>query len=190
MSLTPRRSVRLGSARLLSLRVVGTGVWLTGGLWLVFHHFVMTQGEFGPQSSPLEPWWMKLHGAFAWAVVWLFGVLWATHISVAWPIKRRRLSGGTLTAVLIWLVVTGYLLYYIGSDTARSVVSVLHWSVGVVCPVLYWLHRARRRAKPGSGAVCSARSREAANSYSQNSKQAGFRQDFLAGYSGTGTSGR
>jgi hypothetical protein len=120
------------------------GVWLSGGLWLLFHYFLTEQGEFGPQSNPLEPWWLKLHGAFAFAATWFFGLLWGTHITVAWPLERRRFSGSVLAAASLLLIVSGYLLYYVGNDTARSILSVSHWGTGLAFPLLYWAHRLRR----------------------------------------------
>lgn len=140
-----RRSVRFGSARLRAFYVIGAGVWLSGGLWLCFHYFLVKPGEFGPQSNPLEPWWLKLHGAFAFAATWFFGLLWGTRITVAWPSGRRRSSGSVLAGIILLLIVSGYLLYYVGDDTARSIVSIGHWGIGLVCPALYWAHRMRRK---------------------------------------------
>lgn len=146
MSRSKNHSVRLGKSRLRALYLIGVGVWLSGGLWLLFHYFLTRKGPFGPESNPLEPWWLKLHGAFAFAATWFFGLLWGTHITVGWRSGRRRASGSILTGFIFFLVLSGYLLYYVGDDTARSVVSVSHWGVGLACPLLYWVHRMRRRA--------------------------------------------
>jgi hypothetical protein len=142
-----RPSLRLGSPRRLGLYIVGVSVWLSGGLWLLFHYFLVKQGEFGPQTHPLEPWWLKLHGAFAFAAIWIFGLLWGVHVTPAWPFRRRRWSGGAMTGVLFWLTVSGYLLYYVGNETARSFISVLHWSIGLACPLAFFWHRARSRKR-------------------------------------------
>ncbi len=139
-----RKTGSLGRRRWI-LYVVGTGVWLTGGLWLLFHYFLVKQGEFGPEANPLEPWWLKLHGAFAFGAVWLFGLLWAMHISKLWPHNRRRWSGGILTGVFGLLVLSGYLLYYVGDDRIRPLISVVHWGIGLACPLFYVWHRLRRR---------------------------------------------
>ncbi|HEY1212563.1 MAG TPA: hypothetical protein VGE93_02920, partial [Bryobacteraceae bacterium] len=63
MRRSPRPSYRLPRRRQLALYSIGIGVWLTGGLWLLFHYLLVRQGEFGPQTHPLEPWSLKLHGA-------------------------------------------------------------------------------------------------------------------------------
>ena len=43
--------------------------------------------------------------------------------------------------VTAFLVVSGYLLYYLGNAEMVSVVAVLHWAVGLGCPALFLLHR-------------------------------------------------
>jgi hypothetical protein len=146
-------STRIGRPTRLALYVVGIGVWLTGGLWLLFHYFLVTRGEFGQEANPLEPWWLKLHGAFAFASVWMFGLLWAVHVTPAWPSARRRWSGGVMAGVLAWLILSGYLLYYVGDDKARSIVSVLHWAVGLAVPLFFLSHRVSFRPRRVNGTV-------------------------------------
>lgn len=140
-----RRVGGLGLRRRWTLYIVGIGVWLSGGLWLIFHYFLVQQGEFGPINSPLEPWWLKLHGAFAFAAIWVFGLLWAVHITKLWTHKRRRWSGGILTGVFLVLIITGYLLYYVGDDRVRPFISTVHWVIGLGCPLFFFLHRLKRR---------------------------------------------
>ncbi len=113
----------------------------------MFHYFLVRQGEFGPTANPLEPWWLRLHGAFALAAIWMFGLLWGVHITKAWPHQRRRWSGGMLTGVFAFLIVSGYLLYYLGDDALRPIVSALHWGIGLACPAAFFLHRIRRRRR-------------------------------------------
>lgn len=149
MTATIHRTVRISRSRHLELCVAGIGVWLTGGLWLLYHYFLGRQGEFGPVENPLTPWWLRLHGAFAFASIWIFGLLWGTHITVGWPRRKRRWSGGVLAGVFAFLIVTGYLLYYVGSDALRPTLSILHWGVGLGSPALFVVHRLRlRRQRP------------------------------------------
>jgi hypothetical protein len=75
--------------------------------------------------------------------MWIFGLVWGVHVSKAWPYARRRWSGGAMTGVLAWLIVSGYLLYYTGNESARAVVSVLHWVIGLACPIVFFWHRFR-----------------------------------------------
>ena len=44
-------------------------------------------------------------------------------------------------AIFAWLVVSGYLLYYLGGEQSLMVITVLHWTVGLLCPLPFLLHR-------------------------------------------------
>jgi hypothetical protein len=72
-------------------------------------------------AHPLEQWWLRAHGAFAFGSLWLLGVY-------------------------IWLVLTGYLLYYAGGDAFRAAVSVGHWTAGLAALFFLLLHRRIRRS--------------------------------------------
>jgi len=122
------------------------GVWLSGALWLVFHDFLMRPGEFGLTAHPLEQWWLRAHGAFAFASLWLLGFLSVAHVGGRWAWRRQRRSGLVLLAVYIWLVLTGYLLYYAGGDAFRAAVSLGHWTVGLAALIFLLLHRRIRRS--------------------------------------------
>jgi hypothetical protein len=141
MSASVRKAGSLGHSRRLYLYIIALGTWISGGLWLLFHYFLVKQGEFGPQINPLEPWWLKLHGAFAFAAIWIFGLLWGIHITKTWPGGRRRWSGSLLTGLFLWLIISGYLLYYVGDEKLRPLISILHWSVGLGCPIFFLWHR-------------------------------------------------
>lgn len=121
------------------------GVWLSGALWLVFHDFLMRPGEFGLTAHPLEQWWLRAHGAFAFASLWLLGFLSVAHVGGRWAWRRQRRSGLVLLGIYIWLVVTGYLLYYAGGDAFRAAVSLGHWTVGLAALIFLLLHRRVRR---------------------------------------------
>lgn len=123
------------------------GVWATGALWVLFHYFLMSEGPFGPAPHPLELWWLALHGAFAFASLWLLGMLWVIHIPIGWRTSRRRWSGGGMFAIAAWLVLTGYGLYYLGSEEVRPTMAVLHWAIGLAAPAVFLLHRFAREPK-------------------------------------------
>ncbi|MFT4045169.1 MAG: hypothetical protein QM661_00560 [Solimonas sp.] len=145
----PRRSPRLGKPRKLAFNLIAIGVWASGVAWLLLHYLMRRQGEFGPETHPAEPWALKCHGAFAFAALWMSGMLWAVHIGNAWEQHRRRWSGGILFALLAVLIVSGYLLYYAGDETFRGAVSCAHWITGLTIAFAYAGHRlAHRRRTP------------------------------------------
>jgi hypothetical protein len=137
----PPRPPQLSRARRQGLYAVGVGVWLSGALWLLFHYFLLRDGPFGPSPHPLEFWSRAAHGALGFASLWVFGMLWSAHLVEGWRSRRRRWSGSAAFALVAWLVVSGYLLYYLGNDGLISIISLLHWSVGLSLPVPFLLHR-------------------------------------------------
>ena len=44
------------------------------------------------------------------------------------------------------LVVSGYLLYYLGNERAREVTGIVHWGMGLSCPAVFLAHRVGPRA--------------------------------------------
>lgn len=138
------RAPELSRSRALTVYAISLGLWLTGAVWLLSHYFLVYEGPFGPNPHPLEFWSIAAHGAFGFASLWLFGLLWSVHIPAGWRSVRRRWSGGVMFVLTAFLVVSGYLLYYLGSAEVISVVAALHWAVGLACPALFLLHRFSR----------------------------------------------
>lgn len=147
-----RGPIRLGAGYRRTVNVIAAGVWATGVLWLVFHYFLQRPGDFGADPHPLEAWWLRLHGAFAFGALWTLGLLSASHLINGWASHRRRRSGASLLALAVVLTLSGYLLYYAGGDRVRSLVAILHWSVGLAAPLAFVWHRflsTRKRGRSG-----------------------------------------
>jgi hypothetical protein len=145
MSATPDARIgALPTARRSAVYILGTLVWLTGAIWLVFKYFVRVRDEFGFENPhPLMGTWMVAHAFASLGALWLFGVLWRGHIVRGWNLRTRRSSGGTMFGLLAWLVLTGCALYYIGSDTWREWTSLAHWVPGLAALAVLLIHRRR-----------------------------------------------
>ena len=133
--------MRLHPGRRRLLYAVSAALWASGALWLMAHYFWVKQGEFGPESSPAEPWSLRIHGLFAMAALAFLGLLWAVHVVRGWTARRRRRSGGFLFGLSLILVLTGYLLYYAGDDDLRGWASMFHWGLGLAALPAFLLHR-------------------------------------------------
>ena len=136
-----RSPIRLSKPVQVAIYTIGLGTWISGCLWLLLDHFFVQAGEFGPEKNPLEPWVLRTHGLIAVGAVFLLGLLWGIHIQTAWPKLRRRVSGVLLTASLLLLTASGYLLYYVAGETLRQLISVAHWGIGILLPLLFFFHR-------------------------------------------------
>jgi hypothetical protein len=153
-----RHSSRLARWHRIALYAIGAGVWLTGALWLLFHYVIVHRNPFGSSS---EPWWLTLHGGFAFATIWMFGLLWGVHVPARWPGGRRRVSGALLVGSLGSLLITGYLLYYVGDEELRAVTSIAHWAVGLALPIGFLTHRQRWSRKSSMTRLVSPSRRHA-----------------------------
>ena len=142
--MTPRRK--------LVVRTVVFTLWLSGMVWLVLHYFGRAVGPFGSQANPAEPWALRIHGALAFLAIGGFGWLWGLHIGPGWTRGQRKWTGGLLAAITLVLIVTGYLLYYLGDETWRAWASLVHWIVGLMAITPFLIHGVRmfvRRSQTG-----------------------------------------
>lgn len=140
----PRR-VKLAAAHEWSVYLTAAGLVLSGAVWLLLHYYGQVRGEFGPQTNPAEPWSLKLHGAFGALALVLVGSLLTVHVRAALASRRHLLTGLGLLGVWLLLSVTGYLLYYAGTEDLRAIVSRVHWIVGLGLPLLLIVHLSERR---------------------------------------------
>ena len=124
------------------------GLFASGALWLVFHYFVRTQGQFGDAVHPLEIWWLRLHGAAAMLVLVVIGSLLPVHVRRGWHQRKNLFAGCALAALALLLIASGYALYYVGDEVTRPWIGVLHWGIGLGAPlVLAWHVWRGRRAR-------------------------------------------
>jgi hypothetical protein len=111
----------------------------SGIAWLVM--------RFGTADEPrgAEALALEVHGAAAMAVLALVGGVVALHAASRWRERRNRASGALLSALLLVLTASAYLLYYAGDDRLRGAASLAHWSLGLLAPVLGAWHVASGR---------------------------------------------
>jgi hypothetical protein len=118
----------------------GAALLLTGVAWLVLRYFMRPASAFGDTIHPLEPWAMKLHGAAAMVALFFVGTMLHTHIRRAIKHGTNLVTGWSMIAALLFLVVTGYGLYYLAGEANRWAWSALHWGAGLASAVLLVLH--------------------------------------------------
>src|ERR1041385_1836374 len=123
--------MRLGVWHARSIYLTTALLVVSGLLWLGFHYFLRIDGEFGPQPHPLEYWWLRLHGASAMLSLIALGSVMPVHIRRAWALRRNRVTGVAISALLAFLVLTGYALYYFAGGASRGWISIAHWAIGL-----------------------------------------------------------
>ena len=134
------KTARLAAWQVRLLVWSGLALWVSGAAWLGLHYFGQVQGEFGPETNPLEPWMLKVHGAAMIAALLGLGGLFVVHIAKGWAHKEQRIGGLVLSAFLLVLVASGWLLYYAGDETLRAWTSTIHWVLGLAAPAAFVWH--------------------------------------------------
>lgn len=135
-----RGTLRITPRRRYTLYFICGGLFITGVIWLIAHYFMRTEGEFGFKSHPLEAWMLDLHGIFGYFSLWVFGMLWITHIVRGWNVRWRRWSGGFLVGFTVVLALTGLGIYYIDSRSIREWAIIVHWVLGLIALAVFLIH--------------------------------------------------
>jgi hypothetical protein len=115
-------------------------LWASGAAWLLANYFAPARSlPAGLAAASL-----RIHGGVAMLLLVLAGMAVALHVPGAWRERKNRVSGLVMAVALIGLVITGYLLYYAGGESARALASVAHWLPGLALPAVGLWHGWRR----------------------------------------------
>ena len=137
----------------------------TGMAWLLGHDVWLQRTPFGPQPHPMVAWLLRAHGALAWGVTLVGGVVWQVHVRPAWRAVRRRRArqrragvslatrhgrARTVSGVLMVVALAVLLLSAIGlqyaPEEAHAWLSGTHWVLGIgLSAALLWHWIARLR---------------------------------------------
>ena len=152
-SLRRSESIRLGPWHQFWVYGASALLALSGIVWLVQHYLLAVPSQFGTVVHPFEHLTLSIHGGAAMLGLIVYGSLVPIHIRRAWAIRRNIVAGIVVAAVLIALTVTGYLLYYAGSEEARPIIGIVHWALGLAAPVLLTWHVVTGRARPRNASL-------------------------------------
>jgi cytochrome bd-type quinol oxidase subunit 2 len=125
------------------LSATGAVVLASGVAWLLAHD---------PSRSGFASAAMEIHGGAAMVLLVLLGAVSALHAPAAWREGKNRWSGAAVVGLVSVLILTGFLLYYLGDEHARGFASIMHWTVGLAAGALLGLHvwLGVRAAKPSN----------------------------------------
>ena len=133
-----REKIKLETPHRRLLYLVVFLLWLSGLLWLVVRGF----SDAPVESARCEQWspvLMEIHGGLGFIFLWFLGSLWV-HMRRGLLLQRNRVSGLSMLSVTLFLVFTGWGLYYFGDENLRKLTSLAHWIVGLALPLLLTLH--------------------------------------------------
>jgi len=114
--------------------------WFTGVLFFILNRWFETETDFGFQKHPWVFPLLRFHGAAAFLMIFLYGVLLSTHVPKSWPTRRSRFFGIMLLSQQGLMILTGYLLYYLGDPTHKEITMYVHTTLGFTYPLVLLIH--------------------------------------------------
>jgi peptidoglycan/LPS O-acetylase OafA/YrhL len=136
----PRNPLRLWQRQ--AVDASGGALLLSGAAWLALHY-----GRSAELPLPAEAWLMRLHGAAAFAAIFMLGALAAFHVPQGWRVTARghglaQRRWGLLLCVLgALLVASAYQLYYFAPDNVRPALGIAHSLAGLAMALALVMHR-------------------------------------------------
>ena len=104
-------------------------LWITGMLWLALDF--MDLNSFGKTQV------LILHGALIIPALVSLGVLIVSHIPEDWEPTKKRKSGFLLSFIMLFLVISGFVLFY--EDSFMNQLSYSHSLTGLILvPLIFW----------------------------------------------------
>ena len=104
-------------------------LWITGMLWLALDF--MDLNSFGKTQV------LILHGALIIPALVSLGVLIVSHIPEGWEPTKKRKSGFLLSFIMLFLVISGFILFY--EDSFMNQLSYSHSLTGLILvPLIFW----------------------------------------------------
>jgi len=137
---------RMPKAQRLTVYLIAGALWFSGCLWLCLDQFFSEPGQFGTTPNFLEPPLLLLHGVLSLFGLYLFGYISAHHVVRWWRAGLRRLSGGSLAAILAVLTLSGFALFFISDDQWQHLLVDTHDVLGIAITAFalqHWLFRRR-----------------------------------------------
>jgi hypothetical protein len=123
-------------------------LFFSGTIWWVLHRWFQIDSGFGPQPHPAQRWLIPLHGAAAMLALVIVGTLIPLHIKRGWRARLNRPNGILLIGFVLLLTLSGYALYYSGSEILRDNASIAHTALGLFFPaMLLWHILSGRRSR-------------------------------------------
>jgi hypothetical protein len=84
--------------------------------------------------------WRALHG---WSIPFfliVFGIIWRVHILRGWNLKKNVISGVVTLLVFLGLTITGWMIYYSGSDQTQKISASFHTWLGLGVSFILFIH--------------------------------------------------
>ena len=134
-----------GQARFMHVASVLVGA--TGVALFILKDLVVVEGDFGPESHPLEADALHGHILTAPALIFAAALVWQDHIwaRIKSGFRVRRRTGILLGSLLFPMVLSGYLLQVSYEEPWRELWHQIHLATSFVWLLAYGVHQLSSR---------------------------------------------
>lgn len=131
---------RMPRAQALGLGLSGLILATTGFALAVFRYLIPSSDAFSSYPHPSWKYVVMAHVVATPVFFFFVGGVWWAHVVRYWKWRRRRVSGATMVTLVAAASLTGYLLYFVGSEAGIGVVRAAHTTAGAAATVFYVFH--------------------------------------------------
>lgn len=98
-----------------------------GVLYWVIKEFLQIQSDYGPRPHPYQTYVQAIHILLSPLLIISLGLLWQNHIVVFFKKRSKKFISGTLvTAFLIIISLSGYLVQVVYDEPGKKYVTWIH----------------------------------------------------------------
>lgn len=128
---------------LWTLHLGSTIVSLTGLIYFLMDSFLRNDDPFAVVNHPLQPWMLDVHVVSAPILVFVLGLVFESHVSrkLQSGSQSNRRTGIAALAVLVALVLSGYLLQVTTDEILHRAALVIHIVSGFLFVFVYAAHQ-------------------------------------------------
>jgi hypothetical protein len=123
-----------------------SSLFAAGSLYWASRRYLRVAGEFGDGPHVLERLTGPLHLVAAFGFLFVVGMLWTQHVTVAIRRGKHRPTGWLLVGMVVFLAISGVALVY-GGEKMQRLGSQLHPYFGFgLLPLLafHWAHKSEK----------------------------------------------
>ena len=134
-----------GQARFM--HVASALVGATGVALFILKDLVVVEGDFGPESHPLEADALHGHILTAPALIFAAALVWQDHVwaRIKGGFRVRRRTGILLGSLLFPMIISGYLLQVSYEEPWREFWRLTHLGASFAWLLVYGIHQLSRR---------------------------------------------
>jgi len=112
-----------------------------GSIYGIYKYFLKVETEYGLRPHALQGIWQGAHIFLSPLLIFIFGMLFKDHIIKMYTsAKRKRKSGIGLVALMVIMILSGYLIQIVYAQEPKVLIAYIHIAISVFFSFIYLVH--------------------------------------------------